>query len=107
MFCDPRYELALAIHRKTDNGNDIVDFLKDVLGRNIPDVRLDHQIQAARMLTKHGHFPDADLFIQRHAGKRSPRKSRRESTAPRRRMMAGRNRQPKTPKQTTWLWLRR
>ncbi len=78
MFCDPRAELALAIHTKTDNGNDIVDFLKDVLGQNIPDVRLQHQLQAARMLTKHGHFPDAELFIQRHANKRSPGKSRRE-----------------------------
>ena len=78
MFCDPRAELALAIHTKTDNGNDIVDFLKDVLGQNMPDVRLQHQLQAARMLTKHGHFPDAELFIQRHANKRSPGKSRRE-----------------------------
>ncbi len=78
MFCDPRAELALAIHRKTDNGNHIVDFLKDVLHNNVPDVRLHHQLQAARMLTKHGHFPDAELFIQRHANKRSPRKSRRE-----------------------------
>ena len=78
MFCDPRAELALAIHRKTDNGNDIVDFLKDVLHDNVPDVRLNHQLQAARMLTKHGHFPDAELFIQRHSGKRGPGKSRRE-----------------------------
>ena len=78
MFCDPRAELALAIHRKTDNGNDIVDFLKDVLHDNVPEVHLHHQLQAARMLTKHGHFPDAELFIQRHANKRSPRKSRRE-----------------------------
>ncbi len=78
MFCDPRAELALAIHRKTDNGNDIVDFLKDVLGQNIPDVRLNHQLQAARMLTKHGHFPDAELFIHRHSGRRGPGKTRRE-----------------------------
>lgn len=69
MSCDPRAELALAIHAKTDNGNKIVDFLNDVLDRNIPDVRLHHQLQAARMLTGHGHFPDAELFIQRHAKK--------------------------------------
>ena len=78
MFCDPRAELALAIHRKTDNGNKIVDFLNDVLDHNIPDVRLDHQLQAARLLTRHGHFPDAELFIQRHAGKRGTRKSKPE-----------------------------
>ena len=78
MFCDPRAELALAIHRKTDNGNKIVDFLNDVLDQNIPDVRLNHQLQAARMLTKHGRFPDAELFIQRHSGKRGPGKTRRE-----------------------------
>ena len=34
MFCDPRAELALAIHAKTDNGNKIVDFLNDVLDQN-------------------------------------------------------------------------
>ena len=78
MFCDPRAELALAIHAKTDNGNKIVDFLKDVLDQNIPDVRLSHRLQSARMLTKHGHFPDAELFIQRHANKPSRKLSRRE-----------------------------
>ncbi len=78
MFCDPRAELALAIHAKTDNGNKIVDFLKDVLDQNIPDVRLTHRLQSARMLTKHGHFPDAEQFIQRHANKPGPRKTRRD-----------------------------
>lgn len=78
MFCDPRAELALAIHAKTDNGNKIVDFLNDVLDQNIPDVRLTHRLQSARMLTKHGHFPDAEQFIQRHANKPGPRKTRRE-----------------------------
>ena len=78
MFCDPRAELALAIHAKTDNGNKIVDFLNDVLDQNIPDVRLSHRLQSARMLTKHGHFPDAELFIQRHANKPSRKPSRRE-----------------------------
>ena len=76
MSCDPRAELALAIHRKTDNGNKIVDFLNDVLDQNIPDVRLQHQLQAARMLTRHGHFPDAEIFIQRHAGKPKRKSSR-------------------------------
>jgi hypothetical protein len=78
MFCDPRAELALAIHAKTDNGNKIVDFLKDVLDQNIPDVRLTHRLQSARMLTKHGHFPDAEQFIQRHANKPGPKKTRRD-----------------------------
>ena len=78
MFCDPRAELALAIHAKTDNGNKIVDFLNDVLDQNIPDVRLSHRLQSARMLTKHGHFPDPELFIQRHANKPSRKPSRRE-----------------------------
>ncbi len=78
MFCDPRAELALAIHAKTDNGNKIVDFLNDVLDQNIPDVRLTHRLQSARMLTKHGHFPDAEQFIQRHANKPGPRKTRRD-----------------------------
>ncbi len=78
MFCDPRAELALAIHRKTDNGNKIVDFLNDVLDNNIPDVRLTHRLQSARMLTKHGHFPDAERFIKRHANKPTPKPSRRE-----------------------------
>ena len=78
MFCDPRAELAMAIHAKTDNGNKIVDFLNDVLDQSIPDVRLSHQLQAARMLTKHGHFPDAELFIQRHANKPNRKPSRRE-----------------------------
>ncbi len=76
MSCDPRAELALAIHAKTDNGNKIVDFLNDVLDQNIPDVRLNHQLQAARLLTKHGHFPDAQLFIQRHAGRPARKRSR-------------------------------
>ena len=80
MFCDPRAELALAIHAKTDNGNDIVDFLKDVLDQNIPDVRLTHRLQSARMLTKHGHFPDAEQFIRRHANKPGPRKTGRQAT---------------------------
>ena len=78
MFCDPRAELALAIHAKTDNGNKIVDFLNDVLDNNIPDVRLSHRLQSARMLTKHGHFPDAERFIQRHANKPTRKPSRRE-----------------------------
>ena len=78
MFCDPRAELALAIHRKTDNGNKIVDFLNDVLDNNIPDVRLTHRLQSARMLTKHGHFPDAERFINRHANKPNHKPSRRE-----------------------------
>ena len=78
MFCDPRAALALAIHAKTDNGNKIVDFLNDVLDNNIPDVRLTHRLQSARMLTKHGHFPDAEQFIRRHANKPGPRKTRRD-----------------------------
>ena len=78
MFCDPRAELALAIHAKTDNGNKIVDFLNDVLDQNIPDVRLSHRLQSARMLTKHGHFPDAERFIQRHSGKPNRKPFRRE-----------------------------
>ena len=77
MFCDPRAELALAIHSKTDGGNKIVDFLNNVLDRNIPDVRLHHQLQAARMLTKHGHFPDAELFIQRHSNRPGRKKTTR------------------------------
>lgn len=78
MTYDPRAELAQAIHRKTDNGNMIVDFLKDVLDQNVADVRLTHRLQSARMLTKYGHFPDAERFLQRHDNKRAPQKSRRE-----------------------------
>ena len=73
MTYDPRAELAQAIHRKTDNGNMIVDFLKDVLDQNVADVRLTHRLQSARMLTKYGHFPDAERFLQRHDNKRAPK----------------------------------
>ena len=78
MTYDPRAELAQAIHRKTDSGNKIVDFLNDVLDQNVPDVRLTHRLQSARMLTKYGHFPDAERFLQRHANKRGHEKSGRE-----------------------------
>ena len=74
----PRAELAAAIHRKTRGGDSIVDFLTDVLDENIPDVRLTHRLQSARLLTKHGHFPKADRFIQQHKQTRKRAKSRSE-----------------------------
>ncbi len=78
MTYDQRAELAQAIHRKTDNGNKIVDFLNDVLDQNLPDVRLTHRLQSARLLTKYGQFPDAERFIERHANKRGRKKSGRQ-----------------------------
>ncbi len=74
----PRAELAAAIHRKTRGGDSIVDFLTDVIDENIPDVRLTHRLQSARLLTKHGHFPKADRFIQQHKQTRKRAKSRSE-----------------------------
>ncbi len=78
MTPSPRAELAAAIHRKTRGGDSIVDFLTDVLDENIPDVRLTHRLQSARLLTKHGHFPKADRFIQQHKQTRKRAKSRSE-----------------------------
>ena len=75
MSYDQRAELAQAIHRKTDGGNKIVDFLNDVLDQNLPDVRLTHRLQSARLLTRRGHFPKAELFIERHRQKRARGKS--------------------------------
>ena len=78
MTPNPQAELAEAIHRKTSGGDTVVDFLTDVLDQNVPDVQLTHRLQSARLLTRYGHFPKAQLLLDQHKLTRKPGMSRRE-----------------------------
>ncbi len=51
---DPRAALAETIRRKTDNGNDVVDYLLDVLHERLDGVKHLHRERAASILTEYG-----------------------------------------------------
>ena len=51
---DPRAALADYIRHKTDNGNQVVDYLHDVLHENLDGVKHLHRERAAAILTEYG-----------------------------------------------------
>ena len=51
---DPRAALAEYIRHKTDNGNQVVDYLHDVLNEKLDGVKHLHRERAADILTEYG-----------------------------------------------------
>lgn len=51
---DPRAALAEYIRHKTDNGNQVVDYLHDVMHERLDRVKHVHRTRAAHILTEYG-----------------------------------------------------
>ncbi len=70
---DPRAALAETIRRKTDNGNDVVDYLLDVLHQRLDGVKHLHRERAASILTEYGDLA-AIRFMEKNRENRKTRK---------------------------------
>ena len=70
---DPRAALAETIRRKTDNGNDVVDYLLDVLHERLDGVKHLHRERAASILTEYGDLA-AIRFMEKNRENRKTRK---------------------------------
>ncbi len=77
---DPRTALAEYIRHKTDNGNQVVDYLHDVLHENLDGVKHGHRARAAGILSEYG-----DLAAIRFQEKNKEEKKARPSAKPRER----------------------
>ena len=77
---DPRAALADYIRHKTDNGNQVVDYLHDVLHENLDDVKHGHRTRAAGILSEYG-----DLAAIRFLEKEKEEKKAKPSPKPRKR----------------------
>ncbi len=77
---DPRAELAEYIRHKTDNGNQVVDYLHDVLHERLDGVKHGHRERAAAILTEYG-----DLAAIRFQEKNKEEKKAKPSPKPRKR----------------------
>ncbi len=77
---DPRAALAEYIRHKTDNGNQVVDYLHDVLHENLDDVKHGHRERAAAILSEYG-----DLAAIRFQEKNKEEKKAKPSPKPRKR----------------------
>ncbi len=77
---DPRAALAEYIRHKTDNGNQVVDYLHDVLHERLDGVKHGHRERAAAILTEYG-----DLAAIRFQEKNEEEKKARPSPRPRKR----------------------
>ena len=77
---DPRAALADYIRHKTDNGNQVVDYLHDVLHENLDGVKHLHRERAAAILTEYG-----DLGAIRFQEENEKEKKAKPSPKPRKR----------------------
>ena len=77
---DPRAALADYICQKTDNGNQVVDYLHDVLHERLDGVKHGHRTRAAAILTEYG-----DLAAIRFQEKNKEEKKAKSSAKPRKR----------------------
>ena len=77
---DPRAALADYIRHKTDNGNQVVDYLHDVLEDRLDGVKHGHRTRAAGILSEYG-----DLAAIRFQEKNREEKKARPSPKPRKR----------------------
>ncbi len=77
---DPRTALAEYIRHKTDNGNQVVDYLHDVLHENLDGVKHGHRTRAAGILSEYG-----DLAAIRFQEKNKEEKKSKPSAKPRER----------------------
>ena len=77
---DPRAALAEYICQKTDNGNQVVDYLHDVLHERLDGVKHGHRERAAAILTEYG-----DLAAFRFQEKNEEEKKAKPSPKPRKR----------------------
>ena len=77
---DPRAALAEYIRHKTDNGNQVVDYLHDVLHERLDGVKHGHRERAAAILTEYG-----DLAAIRFQEKNKEEKKAKPSPKPRKR----------------------
>ena len=66
---DPRAALADYIRHKTDNGNQVVDYLHDVLHENLDGVKHLHRERAAAILTEYGDLA-AIRFQEKDKGRK-------------------------------------
>ena len=78
---DPRAALADYIRHKTDNGNQVVDYLHDVLEDRLDGVKHGHRARAAAILSEYGDLA-AIRFQEKNQGekkaKSSPKLRKRE-----------------------------
>ncbi len=74
---DPRAALAEYIRHKTDNGNQVVDYLHDVLHERLDGVKHGHRERAASILTEYG-----DLAAIRFQEKNKEEKKAKPSPKP-------------------------
>ena len=77
---DPRAARAEYIRHKTDNGNQVVDYLHDVLHERLDGVKHGHRERAAAILTEYG-----DLAAIRFQEKNKEEKKAKPSPKPRKR----------------------
>ena len=77
---DPRAALAEYIRHKTDNGNQVVDYLHDVLHERLDGVKHGHRTRAAGILTQYG-----DLAAIRFLEKNEEENKARVADKPRKR----------------------
>ena len=77
---NPRAALAEYICQKTDNGNQVVDYLHDVLHERLDGVKHGHRERAASILTEYG-----DLAAIRFQEKNKEEKKSKPSPRPRKR----------------------
>ena len=77
---DPRGALAEYIRHQTDNGNQVVDYLHDVLHENLDGVKHGHRTRAAGILSEYG-----DLAAIRFQEKNKEEKKSKPSAKPRKR----------------------
>ena len=77
---DPRGALAEYIRHQTDNGNQVVDYLHDVLHENLDGVKHGHRTRAAGILSEYG-----DLAAIRFQEKNKEEKKSKPSDKPRKR----------------------
>ena len=69
---DPRAALADYIRHKTDNGNQVVDYLHDVLHENLDGVKHLHRERAAAILTEYGDLAAIRFQEKEKEEKRRP-----------------------------------
>ena len=76
---DPRAALAETIRRKTDNGNDVVDYLLDVLHQRLDGVKHLHRERAAGILTEYGDLGAIRFIEENRKNKRADRPAKRQT----------------------------
>ena len=78
---DPRAALAEYIRQKTDNGNQVVDYLHDVLRKKLDGVKHGHRVRAAHILTHYGDLAAIRFLEKNKEDNKAARNSRKRQNS--------------------------